>query len=66
MEEMSIQATELKILKEKVPSLETDYKLAQIQQREETQKAIRMGEKIKVLEKIFTLQKPLSQTKEML
>lgn len=59
MEEMSIQATELKRLKEKVESLETGYKLSQIQQREETQKSLRMGEKIKVLEKYLTLQKPL-------
>ena len=66
LEEMSIQATELKRLKAKVPSLEIDYKLAQIQQREETQKALRMGENIKVLEKDITLQKPLRQTKEML
>lgn len=66
MEEMSIQATKLKKLKEKVASLETDCKLAQIHQREETQKAQRMGEKIKVLEKYLTLQKPLGQTKEML
>jgi len=36
MEEMSIQAIELKILKEKVASLETDCKFSQIQQREET------------------------------
>lgn len=66
MEEMSIQATELKRLKEKVASLETDCKLAQKQQKEEAQKALRMGEKIKVLEKVLTLQKPLGQTKEML
>jgi len=31
MEEISIQAIELKKLKEKIESLETDYKLAQIQ-----------------------------------
>ena len=49
-----------------MPSLETDCKLDQIQQREETQKALRMGEKIKVLEKYLTLQKPLGQTKEMI
>ena len=64
--EMSIQATKLKRLKEKAVSLETNCKLAQIQQREEAQKAPRMGEKIKVLEKYLTLQKPLGQTKEML
>ena len=66
MEEMSIQAIELKRLKEKVASLKTDCKLAKIQQREETQKALRMGKKIKVLEKDLTLQKPLRQTKEIL
>jgi len=56
MEEMSIQAIELKRLKEKVPRLETNCKLAQSQQRQETQKALRMVEKIKVLEKYLTLQ----------
>lgn len=66
MEDMSIQATELKRLKVKVASLETNCKLAQLQQKEETQKAQRMGERIKILEKDFTLQKPLGQTKEML
>ena len=49
MEEMSIQATELKRLKEKVKSLETNCQLAQIQQKEEAQKAVRMCEKIKFL-----------------
>lgn len=63
---MSIQAIELKRLKEKVPRLETNCKLAQSQQRQETQKALRMVEKIKVLEKYLTLQQPLGQTKEML
>jgi len=43
MEEMSIQATKLKILKEKVVSLEIDCKLAQIQSREETQKSPKDG-----------------------
>lgn len=43
MEEISIQAIELKRLKEKVASLEIDWKLAQIQQKEETQKSLRMG-----------------------
>jgi len=66
MEEMSIQATELKRLKEKVISLETDYQLAQIQQKEEAQKGLRMGERIKFLEKYLTLQKPLGEIKEML
>ena len=66
MEEMSIQATKLKRLKEKVLSLEIDFKLSQIQQREETKKSQTTGEKIKVLEKYLTLQKPLGRTKEML
>jgi len=66
MEEMSIQATELKKLKEKLASLETDSQLAQIQQKEETQKTLRMDEWIKFLEKNLTLQKPLGQTKETL
>ena len=49
MEEISIQAIELKKIKEKIESLETNCKLAQIQQKEEAQKALRMGEKVKFL-----------------
>ena len=59
MEEMSIHSTKLRRLREKVAILDTDCNLTQIHQREETQKALRMGEKIKVLEKYLTLQKPL-------
>jgi len=66
MEEMSIQATELKKLREKVSSLEIDCKLAQIQQKEEVKKNRRMGEIIKVLEKDLTLQKPLGDMKEII
>jgi len=43
--------------------LETDCKLAQIQQKEEVQKNQRMGERIKVLEKDLTLQQPLGDMK---
>ena len=39
MEHMSIQATEMNKLKEKVAILETDYKLALLKQKEEAQKA---------------------------
>lgn len=39
MEDMSIQATEMKRLKENVASLEIDCKLAQLKQKEETQRA---------------------------
>ena len=46
--------------------LETNYQLAQIQKKEETQKTLRMGERIKFLEKDLTFQKPLGKTKEML
>jgi len=53
-------------LREKVASLETDYKLAKLKQKEEAQKAQTMSERIKVLEKDLTLEKPLGQTKEML
>lgn len=66
MEEMSIKATEMKRLKEKVVSLETDYKLSQLKQNKEAQKAQRMSERIKVLEKDLTPEKPLGKTKEML
>ena len=55
MEEMTIQATELKKLREKVSSLETDCKLEQIQQKEEAQKSQKMGERIEILEKDLTL-----------
>lgn len=58
MEEMSIEATDLNILGEKVESFEINCNLAQIQQKEEAQKTLRMGEKIKILEKDPTLQKP--------
>ena len=51
MEEMSIQTTKMNKLREKVASLDTDYKLSQLKQKEEEQKAQRMSEKIKVLEK---------------
>lgn len=37
-------------LKEKVSSLETDYKLAKIMHKEEVQKATRMNERIKAME----------------
>lgn len=66
MEEMTIQATKLKKLREQVSSLETDYKLAWIQQKEEAQKNQRMGERIKVLEKDLTLQQPLGDMKQIL
>jgi len=45
----------MKRLKEKVTSLEIDYKLAQIVHKEEQQKSIRMTERIKSLEKELTL-----------
>ena len=63
MEEMSIQAIEMNKLKEKVASLETDYKLAQIMQKEEAQKNNRMSERVKAMEKDLTLEKPLGQPK---
>jgi len=50
MKEMSIQTNEMNKL-EKVSSLETDCKLAQIMHKEEQQKAARMNERIKSLEK---------------
>ena len=53
-------------LKEKVASLESDYKLAQIMQKEETQKANRMSERVKSLEKDLTLHKPLADIKTIL
>lgn len=56
----------MNILKEKVASLETNYKLAQIMQKEEAQKANRMSEKVKALEKDLTLEKPLGHAKELL
>ena len=46
--------------------MEIDYKLAQLKQKEEAQTAQRMSERIKVLEKDLTLEKPLGKTKEIL
>jgi len=66
MDELSIQATKVKRLKEKVASMETNCKLSQLQQKEETQQELRMGERMKILENDLTLQKPLGQTQEML
>jgi len=66
MEEMSIQATELKKLREQVSSLETNCKLVQIQHKEETQGNLRMAERIKALQKDLTLQEPLGDMKEIL
>lgn len=63
---MSIQATELKKLREQVTSLETNCKLTQIQHKEETQRNLRMVERIKALEKDLTLQEPLGDMKEIL
>lgn len=56
----------MKILKEKVASLETDCKISQLKKKEEAQKAQRMRERIKIIKKYLTLEKPLGQTKEML
>jgi len=66
MEQVSIQATELKKLKEQVSSLETNCKHAQFQNKEETQKNLRMVERIKALEKDLTLQEPLGDLKDIL
>lgn len=51
MNEMSIQATEMNRLREKMASLETNYKIAQIMQKEESYKANKMNERVKALEK---------------
>lgn len=66
MEEMSIQTTEMNKLKEKVTSLDTDYNLAKIMHKEEVQKATRISERLKALEKDLTLKEPLAQAKEQL
>lgn len=66
MEDMSFQTTEMNKLKEKVTNLETDYKLTQIMHKEEVQKATRMNERIKSLEKKLTLKETLGQAKEQL
>jgi len=46
--------------------METNCKLSQLQQKEETQQELRMGERMKILENDLTLQKPLGQTQEIL
>lgn len=66
MEQMSIQATKLKKLREKVTSLETSCSLAQIQHKEETRKNQRMVEIIRILENDLTLEKPLGDIKDIL
>jgi len=66
MEEMSIQATDMNKLKEKVTSLETDCELAKIMHKDEVQKAARMTERIKAMEKDLPLKEPLGQAKELL
>jgi len=66
MEQMSIQAIELKKLREQMTSLETNYELAQIQNKEEEIKNRGMEERIKVLEKDLTLEKPLGDMKIIL
>jgi len=53
-------------LKEKMKSLETDYKLAKIMHKEEVKKATRMSERLKAMEKDLTLKEPLGQAKELL
>lgn len=63
---MSIQTTEMNKLKEKVTSLETDYKLAKIMHKEEVQKDTKMSERLKALEKDLTMKEPLGQAKEQL
>jgi len=59
MEEMSIHEIEMNKMKEKVTNLETDYKLAKIMHKEEVQKASRMNERIKAMDKELTLEEPL-------
>jgi len=66
MEQMSILATKLKNLKEQMSSLETNYELAQIQNKEEERKNKRMEERIRVLEKDLTLEKPLGDMRNIL
>ena len=66
MEEMFIQTNEMNKLKEKVNILETDYKLPKIMHKEEQQKAARMNERIKGLEKELTLTEPIGKAKEQL
>jgi len=61
MEEMSIQTTKINMLKEKMSSLETHYKLAKIMHKEEMQKDVRMTERIKAMGKDLTLKEPLGQ-----
>ena len=63
---MSIQAIELKKLREQVTSLETSCELAQIQNKEEAWKNQRMVERIRILEKGLTLENPLGDIKDIL
>lgn len=47
-------------------SLETDYKLAKIMQKEEEQEAAMIKEKVKLMERDLTLKEPLGEAKEKL
>lgn len=53
-------------LKEKVTSLETDYKIAKIMHKEEVQKVAKMSEILKAMEKDLTLKEPFGLAKEQL
>lgn len=64
IEDISIQTIKMNKLKEKVTSLEIDYKLAQIMHKEEVHKSTRMNERIKSLEKELNLKEPLGQAKQ--
>jgi len=66
MEDMSIQTTDMNKFKEKVRSLETNYKLAKIMHKNEVQKSTRMSERLKAMEKDLTLKEPLGEAKELL
>lgn len=66
MEEMSIHSSEMNKLKEKLTILETNCKLAQIMHKEEQQKATRMNERVKSLEKELMLSEPLGKAKQLL
>ena len=66
IEKMSIQSTELKNLKEQISSMETNYELAQIHKKEKERKNKRMEERIRVLEKDLTLEKPLGDMRNIL
>ena len=64
MEIMSLQTSEINILKQEMENLENTKKLAQINAKTHEQRANRLNEELKNLQKELTLQEPISYIKK--